>query len=74
MAPMRSPGPIPDLRYASKATLEGIDDIVLGGKRAALGMPSFAKILNADQVHAIRAYIVARAKESAGGVAAGNTK
>ncbi len=60
-------GPTPDLRYASKATLEGIDDIVLGGKRATLGMPSFAKILNADQVHAIRAYIVARAKESAGG-------
>jgi len=39
---------------------------VLGGKRASLGMPSFAKILDADQVHAIRSYIVARAREDAG--------
>ena len=58
-------GPLPDLRYASTQTLEGIEDIVLGGKRAALGMPSFQKILNAEQVRAIRAYIVARARESA---------
>jgi quinohemoprotein ethanol dehydrogenase len=60
-------GPLPDLRYASSATLEGIEDIVLGGKRASLGMPSFRKILNADQVHAIQAYIVARAREGAAG-------
>ncbi len=59
-------GPMPDLRYASKATLEGIEGIVLGGKRAAMGMPSFQKILNADQVRAIQAYIVSRARESAG--------
>jgi PQQ-dependent dehydrogenase (methanol/ethanol family) len=58
-------GPLPDLRYASKETLEGIQAIVLGGARAARGMPSFQKILNADQVKAIQAYIVARAKESA---------
>jgi PQQ-dependent dehydrogenase (methanol/ethanol family) len=58
-------GPLPDLRYASKATLEGIQDIVLGGKRAALGMPSFQKILKPDQVQAIQAYIVARAREGA---------
>jgi len=58
-------GPLPDLRYASTQTLEGIEDIVLGGKRAALGMPSFQKILNAGQVKAIQAYIVARARESA---------
>ena len=62
------------MRYASKATLEGIDDIVLGGKRATLGMPSFRKILNADQVHAIRAYIVARARESAGSGTPGTIK
>jgi quinohemoprotein ethanol dehydrogenase len=58
-------GPLPDLRYASTATLSGIEDIVLGGKRATLGMPSFRKILNADQVRAIQAYIVARAREGA---------
>ncbi len=58
-------GPVPDLRYANKNTLEQIDDIVLGGKRASLGMPSFQKVLDARQVHAIQAYIVARQHESA---------
>jgi PQQ-dependent dehydrogenase (methanol/ethanol family) len=58
-------GPLPDLRYASTQTLEGLEDIVLGGKRAALGMPSFQKILTAEQVKAIQAYIVARAREDA---------
>jgi quinohemoprotein ethanol dehydrogenase len=58
-------GPVPDLRYASKETLEGIEEIVLGGSRASAGMPSFQKILTAPQVHEIRAYIVARARESA---------
>jgi len=67
-------GPLPDLRYASNATLESLEDIVLGGKRASLGMPSFRKILNADQVRAIRSYIVARAKESAGQAADGKAK
>jgi quinohemoprotein ethanol dehydrogenase len=59
-------GPLPDLRYASKETLQGIEGIVLGGKRAAMGMPSFQKILNFEQVLAIQAYIVARAREGAG--------
>jgi mono/diheme cytochrome c family protein len=30
-----------------------------------MGMPSFQKILNAEQVRAIQAYIVSRARESA---------
>ncbi len=58
-------GPLPDLRYSSKNTLEDIEDIVLGGRRATRGMPSFRKILNAEQVRAIQAYIVSRARESA---------
>src|SRR5581483_3827255 len=58
-------GPVPDLRYSNKNTLDHIEDIVLGGKRASLGMPSFAKILDAKQVSAIQAYIIARAQESA---------
>ena len=62
---VRPAGPLPDLRYSSKSTLEGIDGIVLGGKRASLGMPSFQKILNATQVREIQAYIVSRARESA---------
>jgi len=57
-------GPVPDLRYASKETLQKIEDIVLGGSYASAGMPSFQKILNAKQVAAIRAYIVTRARES----------
>jgi quinohemoprotein ethanol dehydrogenase len=59
-------GPVPDLRYSSTQTLEGIEDIVLGGKRATLGMPSFRKILNSEQVRAIQAYIVSRARASTG--------
>lgn len=58
-------GPVTDLRYANRETLEGIEDIVLGGKRASLGMPSFQKILTAPQVKSIQAYIVWRARESA---------
>jgi PQQ-dependent dehydrogenase (methanol/ethanol family) len=65
-------GPLPDLRYSRKETLEDIEGIVLGGKRAALGMPSFQKILNAGQVKAIQAYIVARAREDAGAAGRNN--
>ena len=58
-------GPLPDLRYAVKGVHEHFDDIVLGGARASQGMPSFQKVFSADQVHAIHAYILARAAESA---------
>jgi quinohemoprotein ethanol dehydrogenase len=65
-------GPLPDLRYSNRDTLERIEDIVLGGNRASLGMPSFQKILNPIEVQAIQAYIVSRARESA--KAAGNQR
>jgi mono/diheme cytochrome c family protein len=55
---------MPDLRYASKAVHEQFEAIVLGGTRASLGMPSFKKILTADQVRSIEAYILSRARES----------
>jgi quinohemoprotein ethanol dehydrogenase len=58
-------GALPDLRYASKGVHEQFEKIVLGGARASLGMPSFAKILKAEQVHAIEAYVLSRAAESA---------
>lgn len=58
-------GPIPDLRYSTKATLDALPDILLRGLRASDGMPSFGKILTPKQVEAIRAYIIARAQESA---------
>jgi len=57
-------GPVPDLRYASKEIHQDFENIVLGGSRASAGMPSFKNILNADQVHAIQAYVVSRAAES----------
>jgi quinohemoprotein ethanol dehydrogenase len=57
-------GPLPDLRYATKETHQEFEDIVLGGNRAQLGMPSFQKILNAQQVRAIQAYILSRAHQS----------
>lgn len=58
-------GPIPDLRYASKQVHDQFEDIVLGGQRETLGMPSFKKILNAEQVRAIEADVLSRAAESA---------
>jgi quinohemoprotein ethanol dehydrogenase len=58
-------GGLPDLRYSDKETLLGLNEIVLGGSRAADGMPSFQSVLDAKQVQAIQAYIVARARESA---------
>lgn len=58
-------GPLPDLRYSSKAKIESLDHIVLDGVFARAGMPSYKKLLNAQDVKALQAYIVARARESA---------
>jgi len=67
-------GPLPDLRYATKELHDHFEDIVLGGQREMLGMPSFKKILKADQVRAIQAYVLSRAAESAKAAAAGRSK
>jgi quinohemoprotein ethanol dehydrogenase len=58
-------GPVPDLRYATKEIHQDFENIVLGGSRAASGMPSFKNTLNAEQVRAIQSYVVSRAGESA---------
>ena len=58
-------GPLPDLRYSSKEVLDSFESIVLQGSRASYGMPFFGKILTAREVDAIRAYVIARAQESA---------
>jgi PQQ-dependent dehydrogenase (methanol/ethanol family) len=58
-------GPLPDLRYASKAVHEQFEAIVLGGVRASLGMPSFKKIFTREQVRAIQVYILSRARSNA---------
>ena len=58
-------GPLPDLRYSSKETLDSLASIVLGGALTSEGMPSYKKVLTAKEVEAIRAYIISRAQETA---------
>ncbi len=58
-------GVIPDLRFASRRVHEEFVAIVLGGTRQAQGMPSFAGRLESDEVRAIQAYVLARAREDA---------
>ena len=58
-------GPLPDLRYSTKATHEGFENIVLEGEKEPLGMPSFKEYLKPDQVRSIQAFILQRAAESA---------
>jgi quinohemoprotein ethanol dehydrogenase len=60
-----SGGSVPDLRYASQATHEMFEEIVLGGARREYGMPSFTGDVTPAQVRLIHAYILDRARESA---------
>jgi quinohemoprotein ethanol dehydrogenase len=61
-------GSLPDLRYATADVHKQFDAIVRGGARKALGMPSFADDLDASQVRAIEAYVLARAAAASPGV------
>jgi quinohemoprotein ethanol dehydrogenase len=54
---------VPDLRYATAATHQQFQSIVLGG-RQQLGMPSFQDALKPEQVRAIEAYILSRASDT----------
>ena len=56
---------LPDMRYSTKEVFDSFDSIVLGGDRISGGMPSFRTMLSTKEVGAIRAYIIARAQESA---------
>jgi len=58
-------GPVPDLRYLSRAKLDHLEAIVLRGTLSKAGMPSFSKILKAEDVDAIRAYLISRSRELA---------
>ncbi|HSG07589.1 MAG TPA: PQQ-dependent dehydrogenase, methanol/ethanol family [Longimicrobiales bacterium] len=62
-----SGGITPDLRRTSAALHAQFEQIVLGGLRAPLGMPSFADLLSSEEVRRIQAYVLHRARESAGG-------
>jgi PQQ-dependent dehydrogenase (methanol/ethanol family) len=59
-------GAIPDLRRSTAETHGMFEDIVRGGARRTLGMPSFADDLTSEQVHLIEAYIVDLARQAAG--------
>jgi quinohemoprotein ethanol dehydrogenase len=55
-------GGVKDLRHMSAATHAEFNDIVLGGKRKAKGMASFADVLTKDQAEQIHDYLIARAQ------------
>jgi quinohemoprotein ethanol dehydrogenase len=57
-------GVVPDLRRATAETHAGFADIVVGGVREAKGMPSFADVLDTNDVRLIQAYVVQRAREA----------
>jgi mono/diheme cytochrome c family protein len=53
-------GATPDLRYSHPTTFDKYRDIVLDGKYQGRGMPSLKRWLTAEQVDAIRAYVLTR--------------
>ncbi|MAG34564.1 MAG: PQQ-dependent dehydrogenase, methanol/ethanol family [Deltaproteobacteria bacterium] len=59
-------GSVPDLRHLSAEKHTHFDAIVRGGLRQVHGMPAFSDLLTDDDVHAIQAWILERARESAG--------
>ena len=57
-------GSIPDLRRSNEATHATFEQIVRGGARRTLGMPSFAKDIDSDQVRMIHAYVLDQARHA----------
>jgi quinohemoprotein ethanol dehydrogenase len=55
---LSSSGSIADLRYSAPATFDAYPRIVLDGAYQSQGMPSFQGWLTADQVSAIRAFVI----------------
>jgi quinohemoprotein ethanol dehydrogenase len=60
-----SGGSVLDLRFAAVPTHEMFEEIVRGGERRELGMPSFSEDITSPQVRLIHAYVLDRARESA---------
>jgi PQQ-dependent dehydrogenase (methanol/ethanol family) len=61
-------GSVPDLRHLSPESHALFDGIVRGGLREVHGMPGFADLLSDGDTHAIQAWLLQRAEESAGGM------
>jgi quinohemoprotein ethanol dehydrogenase len=55
---------VPDLRRISDETRDHLEDIVLHGAYEGRGMPNFSDLLNADDVAAIRAYLIKRTHDA----------
>jgi quinohemoprotein ethanol dehydrogenase len=55
-------GAIPDLRRSTAETHAMFEAIVRGGARRALGMPSFAEDITADQARLIQAFVLDQAR------------
>ena len=62
-----SGGITPDLRRTTADVHGQFQDIVLGAIRAPLGMPGFSDRLGPEEVRSIQAYVLQRARDSAGG-------
>ena len=57
-------GAVPDLRRSNAATHAAFELIVRGGARRALGMPSFADDISADQARLIEAFVLEQARQA----------
>ena len=57
---VESGGVLPDLRKSEPAIYDQLNDIVLKGTRIPNGMPQFSEWLGAEDVAALRAYILSR--------------
>ena len=55
---------VPDLRQMSPETHASFSDIVLGGVRAAKGMPSFAGLMTPEDADRLHAYIVSESRKA----------
>ena len=58
-------GAVPDLRRSAAETHAQYEQIVRGGIRRVLGMPSFAEDLTSDQVRLIHAFVLGQARQAA---------
>lgn len=60
-----SSGLVPDLRWTPYlGSYEAMEMVVLKGMLSARGMPSFNNVINKQDLHALRAYIISNAQES----------
>ena len=52
----------PDLRLMNLDTHSEMEEIVIGGSRAQVGMPDFEDVISSEQLESIRAFVVEQAR------------